>query len=201
MFQKFVLVLGASLASILPFTLPGNAAIFYDLEFFDENGMLVGTGEFSHEDEPVDETFNLCFIEALCGNIPLEIKKEDNFFRLESFFSTRPFLQGLSNLIENEQTDLFWRPFDDERVASLSPCTSPTCAGRVFFNDDSWFFDVRAVGGAKMTATEWNVSSAIEVGSGTWTATRRTSVPEPASTLGLMAIAALGVGSKLKKSH
>ena len=70
LFQKLILMSGVSLASILVLTFPGNASIFYDLEFFGENGELVGTGEFSHEDEPFDETIDLCFIESLCGNIP-----------------------------------------------------------------------------------------------------------------------------------
>lgn len=203
LFQKIILMSGASLASILVFTFPGNASVFYDLEFFNNNGELVGTGEFSHEDEPFDETIDLCLIESSCGSILFEIQKEDNFFRVESFSSTRPFLQLLSGLVERDEIDLFWRPFDDELVASIfhTPgCASPTCSGRLFFADDSWSFSIRAVGSARITATEWEVSSAIEVADGTWTATHRTTIPEPASTLGLMAIGALGVGSKLKRS-
>ncbi|MCG5062240.1 MAG: PEP-CTERM sorting domain-containing protein [Limnoraphis sp. WC205] len=213
LFLKGVVIWGAGLASVLAFSLPGNASVFYDLEFFDENGELVGTGEFSHEDKPFDETIDLCFIELLCGSIPLEIPKEDNFFRLESFSSTIPGLNLLSGQVESERTDLFWRPFDDELVAGLSPCASPSCAGRVFFTGDSWSISFsRGIDvSAAMTATEWSVfgnstptdadGNPIFVdGSGAWTATRRTTVPEPASALGLMAIGALGVGSKLKRS-
>lgn len=202
LFQKLVLISGTGLTSVLALALPGNASVFYDLEFFDENGELVGTGEFSHEDEPFDETIDLCFIEPLCGSIPLEIQKEDNFFRLESFSSTVPVVGLFSGVVESEQTDLFWRPFDDELVASIfnfPGCASPSCAGRISFNDDSWSLAIRNFGNVRITATEWRVSSAIFVDSGTWTATRRTTVPEPASTLGLMTMGVLGVGLKLKR--
>lgn len=211
LFQKGVVIWGAGLASVLAFSLPGNASVFYDLEFFDENGELVGTGEFSHEDEPFDETIDLCLIELACGSIPLEIPKEDNFFRLESFSSTIRGLNALSGLVESEQTDLFWRPFDDELVASVFPCTNRVCGGReLFFSDNSWFdgisrSDITSI--RRMTAMEWNtilggsfIPPEFQIdASGTWTATRRTTVPEPASTLGLIAISALGVGSKLKR--
>ena len=112
-------------------------------------------------------------------------------------------MQFLSGLVERDEIDLFWRPFDDELVANIfhAPgCASPTCAGRLFFTDDSWSFSIRPVGSARITATEWEVSSAVEVAAGTWTATRRTTIPEPASTLGLVAIGVLGVGLKLKRS-
>ncbi len=159
MSQK-ILILGATLASILAFASPGNASVFYDLDFFDENGELAGTGEFSHEDEPFEDTIELCLVEPICGSNLLEIEKEDNFFRLESFSSTVPSLNLLSSKIGAEMDDLFWRPFDDELVAGFDFCQSAGCIANTgsFFFIDAWLFSVRGIGDVRMDATEWRVS-------------------------------------------
>ncbi|MGB3536057.1 MAG: PEP-CTERM sorting domain-containing protein [Microcoleaceae cyanobacterium] len=210
LFQKLVLISGASLVSILALTSPGNAAVFYDLEFFDESGELAGTGEFSHEEEPFEDTIELCIVEPICGSNLLEIEAEDNFFLLESFFSTVRGISSLSSRAEND--NLFWRPFDDELVAGFDFCQSAGCIANTgsFFFIGAWAFRFRGVADVVMTANEWRVSGGstpvdgdgnpvFPDGSGTWTATRRTSIPEPASTLGLMAVSAIAVGSKLKR--
>ncbi|MEB3886030.1 PEP-CTERM sorting domain-containing protein [Lyngbya sp. CCY1209] len=203
--KKIASSCGIGLLSVLAIASPGTAAVFYDLEFFDREQNLIGTGEFSHEDDPFEAVVELCppsMPSFLCGET-LEITREDQFFRVTNFSSTVPGL-GFSLLIEGERTDLFWRPFDEERVASISPCRSRYCGGRkLFFNENSWFDGIgrsEVTSIRRMTATEW--SSVLDGSSipeqvkfdlsGTWTATRRTSVPEPASIFGLIAIGALG---------
>ena len=210
--KKFVVTSGIGLTSVLAFILPANASVFYDLKFFDESGELVGTGEFSHEEEPFEGTIDLCqgTFKSVCGYIPVRIQKEDYFFRVDSFSST----VGLNFYSSpNHNQTLFWRPFDDELVASITPCQNHSCqAISLLYNNDSWYDGIqhRAIINIvhKMTATEW-ISSVggwtlpAEIrrnASGTWTATRQTSIPEPASTLGLIALGVFAVGSKLKRN-
>lgn len=210
--QKLALISGATMASLFAVSLPGNASVFYDVQFWGNNGELLGTGEFSHEDEPFEATIDLCLVELSCGSIPLEIKREDRWFRVESFSST----VGLDfSLIERERTDLFWRPFDDNRVASITPCVTAGCIGRELLLVDSWYEGIiRSVATIdEMRATTWRSllsGSGIPPEaqfdlSGTWTATRRTpapeSVPEPASIFGLMALGALGASSMWKRNR
>jgi len=203
--QKMVSSCGFGLLSLLAIASPGTAAVFYDLKFFNEEQILIGTGEFSHEDEPFEAVVELCppsIPSSFCGET-LEIAREDQFFRVTNFSSTVPGL-GFTSLIEGERTDLFWRPFDEERVASISPCTTRECIGRkLFFRDNVWSAGIgrtEITSIRRMTATEW--SSVLDGSSipeqvkfnlsGTWTATRRTTVPEPASIFGLIAIGTLG---------
>jgi len=193
---------GVGVLSVAAVASPGTAAAFYDLEFSRVDGTSAGTGELIRAEEPFEGTVERCVAPEtpFCDSIPLEIKAEDGFFLVESFSTTVPGLTAFSQSAENRF--LFWRE-DETRLAGLSFCPYSSCFFRLDYSPDSWYFDARTAFRARMTANEWEVNSfipEIESGSGTWTATRRASVPEPASTLGLMALGALGV-SRLKRDR
>ncbi|TVU52635.1 MAG: PEP-CTERM sorting domain-containing protein [Arthrospira sp. PLM2.Bin9] len=207
---NLTLASGMGLASALAFSLPAQSLVFYDLHFFDTEGQLVGTGEFSHEKHPFAGVINLCVNQLSC-NIPLDISASDQFFQVTSFVSD---VRGLSfefllNNPNNHQTYLFWRPFDDNLLSSVVPCRTRDCIGRrLFFMDNIWYDGIgrsEVSAGALMNATQWSSwlrgsripDFAWYSESGTWTATKR-SVPEPGTIFGLMAVA-LVTGSLLKR--
>ncbi|MGC9524560.1 MAG: PEP-CTERM sorting domain-containing protein [Limnospira sp.] len=218
--HQFALISGATIASLFTFALSANAAVFYDLNFWNGNGKLVGTGEFSHEDEPFEKEICLFTRPNRCDseNLTLNITKEDGLFRVDHFSSTIPGLtfDRLVNDVNHDEANLFWRNVEDNPLASLRGCTDRECfrhGGTKTFSDNSWFdaaFFAEYNAIQEMTATGWR--SAVLGGSlvppeaqfdlsGTWTATRRTSVPEPASIFGLMALGALGTSSILKRNR
>ncbi len=114
----------------------------------------------------------------------------------------------LSSLVMSEQNELFWNPLSNELVGSLRSCIY-VCYVTQYFHPDSWSFSVpRAFGPIAMTTTRWQVSVGQTDISGTWTATRHPSIPEPTesipeptSTLGLLALGVLGTGSRFKCSR
>ncbi|CDM97418.1 MULTISPECIES: PEP-CTERM sorting domain-containing protein [Limnospira] len=174
---------------------PNHRSVFYDLEFFDHNGNLLGTGELIHAGKPFEGIIDMC-VTPWCRIPPLDIKKEDNFFLVQSFSSPIPGLGGAH----------FFRPFDEQLLAGFLPCTSAGCianTGGIGFTYNSWVLNVRTGFNSRMTANEWSVSGSsipqVPNGSGTWTATRRATVPEPTSILGFLGLGVLGTVSLLKR--
>ncbi len=50
----FVSISSLIAGTIMLATAPAEANVFYDMQFFNEAGELVGTGEFSHDDTPFE---------------------------------------------------------------------------------------------------------------------------------------------------
>lgn len=193
---------GTGVLSVVAVASPGIAAVVYGLEFLNGDGTSAGTGELVRASHPFAGTLERCVApeSPFCDSIPLEIGAEDGFFLVERFSTTVPGLTAFSQSAEDRF--LFWRE-DETRLAGLSFCPYSSCFFQLSYSPDSWYFDARTVFRAEMTADEWEVNSfipEIESGFGTWTATRRASVPEPASALGLMALGALGI-SRLKRDR
>jgi hypothetical protein len=180
-------------------TAPAEANIFYDMEFFDEAGELVGTGEFSHDETPFEGDAQQCISVFMPSSTPpydepvltpicsesIIFERSQNVFRLNTFSTT----VGLGFNPEF----LFWRPFDAQPVAGIfvggrSSFFDPFPS--LSYSDSVWGISARYIS-LVMTATTWSFSvGSPSDGSGTWTATRRstTSIPETTPVVGLLAL-------------
>jgi hypothetical protein len=200
-FQKIALAASLGLTTALTVALPGNASVFYDLKFFDNDGNLTGSGIFSHEDEPFEGILEKCQYLPWCNESLYEINVSDNYFKVDNFSvltDDGPFAQW--ELGVNFQSQLFWRPFDDVKLASYY------LSGRFEYTlEEGWvasrrvapFLDWALVMSPDGT---WDTRipgppDFLKRGSGTWTVTRRVSVPEPTSIAGLIAFGVFGIGS------
>ncbi|MEB3279094.1 MAG: hypothetical protein VKK42_09285 [Lyngbya sp.] len=206
LFEKVALVASLGLTSTLIAALPGNASVLYDLKFFDDNGNLTGTGVFSHEDEPFEGTLEKCLIGSFpgCSESVYEINASDNYFKVDNFSvltDDGPFAQW--ELGVNFESQLFWRPFDDVKLASYY------LSGRFDYAlEERWVVSRRVAPSLDWALVmspdgTWDTRipgppDFLKRGSGTWTVTQRVSVPEPTSIVGLIAFGVFGIGSVLK---
>lgn len=202
--SRFFVSLSSLIAgTIMLATAPAEANVFYDMQFFNEAGELVGTGEFSHDDTPFEGDAQQCISVIRPANTPpfgpvltpicsesIIFERSQNVFRLNTFSTTI----GLGFNPEY----LFWRPFDAQRVAGIfvSGASSPfNPFPSLSYSDSVWGGSGRFTSAA-MTATTWSfrVGSPSD-GSGTWTATRRStvSIPETTPVVGLLALGGVGL--------
>ena len=201
--SRFFVSISSLIAStIMLATAPAEASVFYDMQFFNEVGELVGTGEFSHDETPFEGDAQACLdvfipvftsqgereLQQVCsGSIIFE--RSQNVFRLNTFSTT-------VGLRFNPEF-LFWRPFDVQRVAGIfvggrSSVFDPFPS--LSYRDSVWGSRSRFVS-LEMTATTWSIFVGSQSGSGTWTATRRStvSIPETTPVVGLLALGGVGL--------
>ncbi len=200
--SRFFVSLSSFIAStIMLATAPAEANVFYDMQFFNEVGELVGTGEFSHDETPFEGDAQQCISVIMPADTPpfgpvlkpicsesIIFERSQNVFRLNTFSTT----VGLSFNPEY----LFWRPFDAQPVAGIflgGRSSSFDPFPSLSYNDSVWGISARFVS-LRMTATTWSFSvGSPSDGSGTWTATRRRSIPETTPVVGLLALGGVGL--------
>ena len=208
--SRFFVSISSLIAStIMLATAPAEANVFYDMEFFDEAGELVGTGEFSHDETPFEGDFESCAditkltipglppfppglqpdIQQTCSDFSQRFEQSQDIFRLNSFSTT----VGLRfDPVPYDLRLLFWEPSDVQPVFSIvfnGPSSGANPFPSFSYSDSSWGTTAR-FSVENMTATTWLNSGPFDSRSGTWTATRRstTSIPETTPVVGLLAL-------------
>ncbi len=200
---KVMTIAAASVA--FSFTLitakPVQAATFsWNLDFFDDNNVQVGSGEFSYD--PTTTTF----VETTPTSLPEGFTVQND---LETFSAN---IRGENWGFEAGTT--WWAE------PSRPPGQQRTSRSRPFVVENSWFFGDPFFG---TRALNMDIDSASDTagsgtwfqlivppgggdpfrGAGTWKATLRSnveSVPESSSVLGLLAIGTFGAVSLLKRT-
>ncbi len=200
--RKFALVAtGVALSFTVMEAKPVQAAtIAWDLEFFDDAGAQVGSGQFSYN------TDTNTFVQTIPTSSPQGFTVQN---ALESFSAN---IQA-QNWGFEEPGITWWAQ------SSRPPGQQRNSRYGISIVDNSWFFGDGFLGTRQLlldnmesvSAQVWRGNWSQEVlqpgggppaqGEGAWTATQRNAeaVPEPSSILGSLAIGTFGAGLALKR--
>ncbi|MEL7039795.1 MAG: hypothetical protein AAFO04_29970 [Cyanobacteria bacterium J06592_8] len=186
---------------------PAQASlVFWDLDFFENSGTQVGDGEFGYD--PTTTTFVQTSV--IFPGFPVEgfeVQTALETFSANVFEDTFE-LNTLPGLVA------WWAESDRNPGQQLfdprEPIPTITENRWIFLPQEQWLFisGMQEISDA-LWAGSWSyikfTSSTIPepiFGSGQWTATLRPqAVPEPTTTLGLLAFSALGVASAWKSKR
>jgi hypothetical protein len=203
------IILGVGVMGVTP---AQASLVFWDLDFFDESGEQVGDGEFSYNSDTTTFVQTSVLLPELFPIEGFEVQSALEVFSIN--------VVGETFGLEDEPGFVTWW-FDSDRnpgqqlVDPRRPVPS--------IRENSWFFPEggSAFGGQWLFMDEMEeISNTLWVGdwnyikfdsptipepifaSGKWSAILRSrTVPEPTTTLGLLAFSALGAASTLKRKH
>lgn len=205
----------ASLGLTATFAPPVRASVVYDVDYFGLDGSFVASGWFTHADTPFEGFLPGCTIDvpesspfsSSCSR-SWEIKASDNYFLVEDIYipieSKSVLIAGGSGSIDRT-VYLFWNPSQEKNLAEYDADQKFSFV-RTF--REIWSVIPDGLDGSKeglidMSSTSngqgtWRniavpgIPPNTNLMGGTWTATRRTSVPETTPIAGLLAVGTLG---------
>ncbi len=181
-------------------------AVFWDVEFFDESGVMIGDGEFSYD--PTTATF--------VNTTPDMSSTPPEGFEVQTALETVSFNVFTQGFVPTSNVTWWFESDPGPGQQFVNRGSEPDIRDNswIFLNSDLrdgtaiLFMDDFELMSDSLGMGDWNsdgfdfTTGQSLSGSGQWTATLRSqTIPEPTATLSLLAFSALGVASAFKRKN